>query len=191
MAQIDSTCLVLSGRTAALGGGGDGSCGGGGSDGGGDGPIKAVMQWLTALGSPEVAAAAEDTLLGADGACFGVSVTRPADGFASLLHRLLARLPRKHVLCAELASSAFWDVVASTFIASSRRARRPLLSPAGALSLVRAAGEALGKHAHTSASLLDTRVRRAALPGSRPTPVRCDARSRGVHFVLRGRRTGS
>ncbi|KAL1527882.1 hypothetical protein AB1Y20_009258 [Prymnesium parvum] len=122
------------------------------------GAVQLVVHWLDALDRPAFSRAVGHALHRAEGSCFAVGVTRPADGFATLLHRLLVRLPRKHALCSGLSATPFWERIGATLAASSRRASLPLLSATGTLSMVKAACEALGKHAHTSATLLDQRL---------------------------------
>ena len=137
------------------------------------GAVPRAMGWLEWLTSSRAAAAAaERALRRAEGKCFGLAYTRAADGFGSLVQRLISRLPRKHVHLAPLGRSGFWRAAAITLRSASAPPSptreehapaegrscpslcAPLVSSMGMLALVRAAHEGLAKHAESSAAKL-------------------------------------
>lgn len=118
-------------------------------------PVASVTHWLRLM-STGAMAHVQVALLAAEGWCFAVPATGPADGFASLLHRLLVRLPGKSPLCDSLATSAFWEPVSAMLALGSRLSSGSrALTASGTLALVRAAHDALSKFAFASAVTLE------------------------------------
>ena len=157
---------------------------------GGEGLVQRTLEWLEILCQPDHLRAADHALRVSEGECFGLPYTRAADGFASLLQRLLGRMGRKHPHLQPLAHGRCWRLIASALrsVSMAHAAAAtppgggplpmpPLLSHSGTLALVKAVHQALAKLPETSAPKLTQSGLLAALLGLLDAPERDGASS--------------